>query len=722
MSFLGIEGRHAFVTGAVGGIGLAIVKELLAAGCKVTAHDIKQPEKSPGNPNLFHVQGDISDEASIATSIGTAIRHFGPIHILVPNAGITNESAHPNIWELPLETWEKTYAVNVRGTFLTIKHFLLAAIESQKSAGGQELDNLAIVVTGSECGKFGQAGHAEYASGKAGLQYGLVPTVKNEIVKINRRARINAVAPGWVNTELIGDRLDDPRELYLEAQGTVALRKIAQPEDVARGVAFLASHRAAGHMSGQVLSIDGGMEGRIVWREEEILGNQSALAGEKKTVPSQQLTTTIPPTLTPPKARNRIKIAWSVDFDAISGFLGTGAHPDNSLADYSQGYFSALVGVPRLLKLFHELGISKKITWCIPGHSLETFPEQTRAIVDSGAEIALHGYSHEAARQMTAEQEKDVIDKCIALVTDLTGKKPRGYRAPLYLLQERTLALLQSYDFLWDSSLTHYDSTPYFLPLHPTPIEPIDFDPGRKADTWMHPSPHFERLPKSNLVEIPGNWYAEDATPLQFYPNTPNSHGYVDVRVVERMWMDRFEWIRREAREEGEGAGMKVFSIITHPDTSGMAHVIGMVERFLRWVQGFGDEVEFLTCGEIAEEFRARQDFYIYTSGEADGCHRSNALMVSFALALSCAMTSPIFASCSTLKPFSPSTAFCLALNSANSFSGVRIVFGSSFRLSASSSSLVFSWTNSHSCLVRNLLRLFRSSSMTDVGMGGCSK
>lgn len=201
------------------------------------------------------------------------MEHFGPIHILAANAGITNEASHPSIWELPLETWESVYRVNVRGCFLTIKHFLQAAIRAQEQNGGKELDNLSIIVTGSECGKFGQAGHAEYASGKAGLQYGLVPTVKNEIVRINSKARINAVAPGWVNTALIGDRLDDPRELYFESQGTVALRKIAKPEDVARAVCFLASHRASGHMSGQVLSVDGGMEGRVVWREEEVMGS-----------------------------------------------------------------------------------------------------------------------------------------------------------------------------------------------------------------------------------------------------------------------------------------------------------------------------------------------------------------------------------------------------------------------------------------------------------------
>lgn len=301
-------------------------------------------------------------------------------------------------------------------------------------------------------------------------------------------------------------------------------------------------------------------------------------------------------------SNKRIKIAWSIDFDAVSGWLGTGKHENNSTSDYSAGYFSATTGVPRLLKLFHELKIADKVTWCIPGHSMETFPTQTKAIVDSGAEIALHGYAHESASQMTTEQEEDVLKKCISLVEGLTGKKPVGYRAPLYQLQERTIALLQRYDFLWDSSLSHFDSVPYYLPLNPSPIQPIDFKPEAKAADWMHPSPDWTTLPKSSLVEIPANWYTEDMTPLQFFPNTPNSAGYVDVRVVERMWQDRFEWLRKEVKEGRED--MTVFSIIIHPDTSGMAHVIGMVERFLRWLLSFGEEVEFLTYREIAEEWR----------------------------------------------------------------------------------------------------------------------
>ena len=571
-----------------------VTNRLAAAGCRVTAHDLQPFDAAEAaRENVHTLQGDISDEASIASSLEQAVAHFGPVHILAANAGITDESSHPAIWDMPAETWDRTYRINVRGTFLTIKHFLQAARRAQHDAG-RALPNLAIVVTGSECGKFGQAGHVDYASGKAALQYGLVRTVKNEMVRLNARARINAVAPGWVDTPLIGDRLHDPRELYVEGQATVPLRKIAQPEDVARAVAFLASHRAAGHMSGQVLSVDGGMEGRVVWREEEV-GDET---------PASEI-----PRAPAPRPAGRVQIAWSIDFDAVSGWLGTGQHPKNTVADFSAGYFAAHVGVPRLLKVLQRLGLADKVTWCLPGHSMETFPAQTRAIAASRAEIALHGYAHEAAAQLSAAQERLVLRRCIDLVTALTGARPRGYRAPLYQLSERTIALLQAEAFDWDSSLTHHDAEPYLLPRDPAPLaipafHPDDDDDGADTVPWMHPSPDPAALPPSRLVEIPVNWYAEDMTPLQYFPQTANSHGYVDVRVVERMWRDRFAWLAREAADEG---ATKVFSIVVHPDTSGMAHVVGMVERFLEWLRGQRG-VEFRTCGEIAREWRARRE------------------------------------------------------------------------------------------------------------------
>ncbi|KIV84587.1 hypothetical protein PV11_00360 [Exophiala sideris] len=271
-SFLGLEGLHVLVTGSAGGIGTEIVNELLGQGCNVTAVD-RLPAKVAEHPpperyeaQLQILQADISSEESISSAIEAASKRFGPINILVANAGVSDELHNIPIWEMPVEHWDRINNVNYRGTFLTIKHFLAAANRAQVAAEGVQMKNLAIVITGSECGKFGQEGHVDYATGKAGLQYGLVRTVKNEIIRMNSLARINAVAPGWVNTPLINGRLDDEFEAWAEAHSTVALKKVAEPYDVARAVLFLASHRAAGHISGEVLSVDGGMEGRLLFK------------------------------------------------------------------------------------------------------------------------------------------------------------------------------------------------------------------------------------------------------------------------------------------------------------------------------------------------------------------------------------------------------------------------------------------------------------------------
>lgn len=341
------------------------------------------------------------------------------------------------------------------------------------------------------------------------------------MVRLNAKARINAVAPGWVNTALIGDRLDDPYEMWAECQATIALKKIAQPEDVARAMAFLASHRAAGHISGECISVDGGMEGRLLWRQDQVL------KGDQKVVSLP--TTKIPTSLAPPTRKRKMRVCLSVDFDAISGYLGTGHDPNNTLSDYSAGIFSANVGVGRLLRLFKKHDIADKLTWFVPGHSLETFPSQGQEIAASGAEIGLHGYSHEGAYAMTVEQEKDVLEKCIELITHLKkGKKPVGYRAPLYQIRETTVQLLQDHSFLYDSSMNAHDSLPYFL-KNPFPQEPPHVPDYKKpASSWMVPTPIPEQPQPGTaeadkaLVEIPGSWYTEDMTPV-----SPPKHGWM---------------------------------------------------------------------------------------------------------------------------------------------------------------------------------------------------
>ena len=194
------------------------------------------------------------------------------------------------------------------------------------------------------------------------------------------------------------------RDLSIQVSGlklynSVPLRKIANPTDVACAMAFLASHRAAGHISGECIGVDGGMEGRLIWKEPEVsdVGTHGALTPNTASSSSvRQGRHSLSAAPLGPRKR-KVQVALSVDFDAISGLLGTGKDEANNKADYSQGFFAGNIGVTRLLKLFKKHDVADKVTWFIPGHSMETFPEATEAIRDSGCEIALHGYSHEVS-------------------------------------------------------------------------------------------------------------------------------------------------------------------------------------------------------------------------------------------------------------------------------------------------------------------------------------
>ena len=131
---------------------------------------------------------------------------------------------------------------------------------------------------------------------------------------------------------------------------------------------------------------------------------------------SGEPTTTSLTSIQPSSRARRVKIAFSVDFDAVSHWLGTGCHPDNNMADYSSGIFAGQVGVYRLLDTFKQNVIADKVTWFIPGHTVETFPQAAQAVLKSGAEIGLHGYAHEGIYQMTEEQEKDVLLKWYVII------------------------------------------------------------------------------------------------------------------------------------------------------------------------------------------------------------------------------------------------------------------------------------------------------------------
>jgi peptidoglycan/xylan/chitin deacetylase (PgdA/CDA1 family) len=284
-----------------------------------------------------------------------------------------------------------------------------------------------------------------------------------------------------------------------------------------------------------------------------------------------------------------ILCGFGVDVDAVAGWLGSYGGED-SPDDISRGLFAGEVGSPRLLKLFERLQI--KTTWFIPGHSIETFPEQMQAVADAGHEIGVHGYSHENPIAMTRQQEADVLDKSIELITRLAGRKPTGYVAPWWEFSKVTNELLIERGILYDHSLMHHDFQPYRVRVGDSWTK-IDY--SKDARDWMKP---LVRGRETNLIEIPANWYLDDLPPMMFIKKAPNSHGFVNPRDIEQMWRDQFDWVYREN-------DYAVFPITIHPDVSGRPQVLLMLERLFEYMSGHAG-VKFVRMEEMASDYARR--------------------------------------------------------------------------------------------------------------------
>jgi peptidoglycan/xylan/chitin deacetylase (PgdA/CDA1 family) len=284
-----------------------------------------------------------------------------------------------------------------------------------------------------------------------------------------------------------------------------------------------------------------------------------------------------------------ILCAFGVDVDAVAGWLGSYAGED-SPDDISRGMFAGEVGSPRLLNLFKKYGF--RTTWFIPAHSAETFPDQMKAVADAGHEIGVHGYSHENPIAMTREQEEAILDKCLDVLTKLSGKRPTGYVAPWWEFSPVTNELLLERGIKYDHSLMHNDFHPYYVRVGDTWTK-IDY--SKHPDAWMKP---LVRGRATDLIEIPASWYLDDLPPMMFIKKAPNSHGFVSPRHLEESWRDQFDWVYREN-------DYAVFSMTIHPDVSGRPQVLLMLERLIEHIQKH-EGTKFLTFDEIAEDFRRR--------------------------------------------------------------------------------------------------------------------
>jgi peptidoglycan/xylan/chitin deacetylase (PgdA/CDA1 family) len=285
-----------------------------------------------------------------------------------------------------------------------------------------------------------------------------------------------------------------------------------------------------------------------------------------------------------------ILCAFGVDVDAVAGWLGSYGGED-SPDDISRGLFAGEVGSPRLLNLFERFGI--KTTWFIPGHSIETFPEQTAMVVAAGHEIGAHGYSHENPIAMSPEQEEAVLVRSIELIEAVSGRRPTGYVAPWWEFSPVTAQLLLKHGFVYDHSLMHRDFECYYVRVGDSWTK-IDYT--RPAEAWMKP---LVRGEETDLIEIPASWYLDDLPPMMFIKKAPNSHGFVNPRDIEQLWRDQFDFVYREYDHAA-------FTIAIHPDVSGRPQVQLVLERIIDHI-GQHAGARFCTFQEIAEDFARRR-------------------------------------------------------------------------------------------------------------------
>lgn len=259
------------ITGASGGIGAAIARGFAAEGAQLILHchrnrvGARRLQKELSQIESLVVTADLTKEVAVKKLFAQALKKFGRVDTLIANAGQW-EKRDVSLHEMSLAQWRETQAGVLTSAFLCTREFF-RLVAKQKTGNA--------VLIGSTAAVFGEAGHADYAAAKAALAYGFTRTLKNELARLAPHTknycggRINCVCPGWTVVPRNEAKLQDA-QVVRKVTATMALPKIARPEDIAHTVVFLSSDKLAGHITGQTLVIAGGMEGRSLWQPGEI--------------------------------------------------------------------------------------------------------------------------------------------------------------------------------------------------------------------------------------------------------------------------------------------------------------------------------------------------------------------------------------------------------------------------------------------------------------------
>ncbi len=268
---LQLGGKNVFVTGASGGIGRALAEAFAGEGARVALHGHKNVAAMGKwlagrmwRDRAMTVNADVRSAEQVTSAVRTVENLWGRLDVCVVNAG-TWPPAEERLDQMPVGRVMETLAVNLLGALWTARAFMGALARKGPRDDGH---GASLVFVGSTAGRFGERGHCDYAASKAALR-GVVLSLKNEIVALDPYARVNMVEPGWTVTHMARPALDQPGVISSVVR-TMPLRQLARAEDIARAVVSLSSPALSRHVTGQILTVAGGMEGRTLWESAAI--------------------------------------------------------------------------------------------------------------------------------------------------------------------------------------------------------------------------------------------------------------------------------------------------------------------------------------------------------------------------------------------------------------------------------------------------------------------
>lgn len=276
-------------------------------------------------------------------------------------------------------------------------------------------------------------------------------------------------------------------------------------------------------------------------------------------------------------------VCLTFDFDAVSSWIYRG---HASPAGLSRGEFG-VTAVPRILHMLSARDL--RSTWFIPGHTIDTFPDQCARVVAAGHEVALHGYLHEPVGTLDESEERAVFHRAYDTVSRLLGARPLGNRTPSWDFSPYTVDIMSELGLLYDSSLMSTDYSPYFCRRGTGVASNGSFLPGEQV----------------NLVELPVSWSLDDYPHFEYARRGDSI--LPGLRAAAHVFANFMDDILYMVRDFSDGVAVVTF----HPQVIGRGHRLLHLER---WIDALRDtDIEFTTCAHIARQVREGRVFGTYT-------------------------------------------------------------------------------------------------------------